>query len=88
MKKILLTTLLLAAGTALAHPALAERWVAPINGSASSVMMPDGDVMIKLQMPPKAFEAMETAMHAGSGCKIQQIYPDAHNTMILVCGGP
>ena len=25
------------------------------------------------------------AMHAGNGCMIQEIYPDAHNTMILVC---
>jgi hypothetical protein len=84
MKKLFMAALLLA-GTAIAHPALAERWTMPLNGTVSSMMMPDGTVMMKVQMPPKEFEAMVAAMHAGNGCMIQEIYPDAHNTMILVC---
>jgi hypothetical protein len=84
MKKLFVAALLLA-GTAVVNPALAERWSAPMNGMASTVMMPDGTVMMKVQMPPKEFEAMVAAMHAGNGCMIQEIYPDAHNTMILVC---
>ena len=74
MKKLFMAALLLA-GTAIAHPALDERWTMPLNGT----------VMMKVQMPPKEFEAMVAAMHAGNGCMIQEIYPDAHNTMILVC---
>lgn len=83
MKKIFCAALLLA-GTAIAHPALAERWVAPNNGTVSSVMMSDGAVMMKVQMPPKEFAAMQQMM-AGGSCKIEHIYPDALNTMILVC---
>jgi len=84
MKKTFLAALLLA-GASFAHPALADRWVAPTNGVVSTVMMPDGAVMMKIEMPPKEFDAMVAMMHTDSGCKIQEIYPDAHNTMILVC---
>jgi len=87
MKKTILAAALVVAGAGLAHPALADHWSAPMNGMASSVVMPDGDVMMKVQMPPKAFDAMLAAMHQAGGCAIQEIYPDAHNTMILVCHG-
>jgi hypothetical protein len=83
MKKILCAALLLA-GTAIAHPALAEKWVTPNNGTVSSVMMDDGAVMMKIKMPPKEFAAMQQMMATGN-CKIENIYPDALNTMILVC---
>jgi hypothetical protein len=78
---------LLVAGTAFAHPAFAEKWVTPNNGAVSAVMMQDGAVMMKVQMPAAAFNAMTTAMRNGRACKIEHIYPDALNTMILVCGG-
>jgi hypothetical protein len=84
MKRFACAALLLA-GTALAHPAFAEKWVTPNNGTVSTVMMPDGDVMMKIQMPAAEFNAMTTAMHNGQSCKIEHIYPDALNTMILVC---
>jgi hypothetical protein len=84
MKKFLCAALLVG-GTALAHPAFAERWVTPNNGTVSTAMMPDGEVMIKVQMPAPAFSAMTTMMHDGKTCHIEHIYPDALNTMILVC---
>jgi hypothetical protein len=69
----------------LAAPAFAERWVQPDNGAVSAVMMPDGAVMMKLQVPADEFKALDTAMTSGGTCKIEHIYPDALNTMILVC---
>ena len=52
----------------------------------SAVMMTDGAVMMKVQMPAPEFTAMSTGMKAGrKTCTIQNIYPDAWNTMILVC---
>jgi hypothetical protein len=62
-------------------------WTAPVNGSVSAVMMKDGDVMMKVKVPPKEFEAMMVNMKNGGSemCKIEEIYPDAKNTMILVC---
>jgi hypothetical protein len=86
MKKFLCAALLLG-GTALAHPAFAEKWVTPDNGTVSSVMMQDGAVEMKIQMPAAEFSAMTTMMHAGRSCSIEHIYPDALNTMILVCRG-
>jgi hypothetical protein len=74
------------AATAFAGPALADRWQAPVNGNVSAVMMSDGDVMMKVQVPAKEFTAIDTAMKAGrKTCMIEQVYPDAWNTMILVC---
>jgi hypothetical protein len=49
--------------------------------------MPDGDVMMKVQMPPAQFAAMTKMMEHGRACMIEHIYPDALNTMILVCRG-
>jgi hypothetical protein len=53
------------------------------NGAASTMMMDDGMMMMKISMPTKEFQAM-SAM-TGKNCMIEEIYPDAHNTMILVC---
>lgn len=75
----------LCAGSAFAAPAFADRWVEPNNGTVSAIMMPDGAVMMKLQVPAGEFKALDTAMTSGGGCKIEHIYPDALNTMILVC---
>jgi len=84
MKKFLMAALLLS-GTALAHPAFAEKWVTPNNGTVSTVMMPDGSVEMKVKMPAAEMAAMTTMMHEGRSCTIEHIYPDALNTMILVC---
>jgi hypothetical protein len=85
MKRMIFAAALCAA-TAFAGPALADRWQAPINGNVSAITMPDGDVMMKVQVPAAQFTAMDTAMRAGHKiCMIEHIYPDAWNTMILVC---
>jgi hypothetical protein len=85
MKRFIFAAALCTA-TAFAGPALADRWQAPINGNVSAVMMTDGAVMMKVQMPAPEFTAMSTGMKAGrKTCTIQNIYPDAWNTMILVC---
>jgi hypothetical protein len=85
MKRMIFAAALCAA-TAFAGPALADRWQAPVNGNVSAVMMNDGDVMMKVQVPAKEFTAIDTAMKVGhKTCMIEQIYPDAWNTMILVC---
>ena len=76
----------IAASMAAAPAAFAERWVAPVNGTVSAVMMQDGDVMMKIKLPATEFKAMTANMAAGGmTCTIQNIYPDALNTMILVC---
>lgn len=75
-------------GMACAGPALAERWVEPVNGTVSAVMMPDGAVMMQVQIPQKEFLGIGRDMKAGHDvCTIKEISPDATNTMILVCGG-
>jgi hypothetical protein len=85
MKRMIFAAAFVAA-TAFAGPALADRWQAPINGNVSAVMMTDGAVMMKVQMPAKEFTAISTGMRAGhKTCTIQNLYPDAWNTMILVC---
>jgi hypothetical protein len=86
MKRMIFAAALCAATACAAPAAFADRWQAPINGNVSAVMMTDGDVMMKVQMPAPEFTAMETAMKAGhKTCMIEHIYPDAWNTMILVC---
>ncbi len=84
MKKFLCAALLLG-GTVVAHPAFAEKWVTPNNGTVSTVMMPDGSVEMKVKMPAAEMAAMTTMMHDSKSCMIEHIYPDALNTMILVC---
>jgi hypothetical protein len=83
MKRMIFAAALCAA-TAFAGPALADRWQAPVNGNVSAVMMNDGGVMMKIQMPEAEFNALKTGP---ANCHIENIYPDAHNTMILVCRG-
>jgi len=85
MKRMIFAAVLCTA-TALAGPALAEHWQGPINGNVSAVTMSDGDVMMKVEIPAQQFTELDTAMKAGhKTCTIQQIYPDAKNTLIMVC---
>jgi hypothetical protein len=85
MKRIFFAAAL-CAGAAFTHPALAERWVAPVNGNVSAVMMQDGDVMMKVQIPEKEFQALGRDMKSDAGsCRIKDIYPGETDTMILVC---
>jgi hypothetical protein len=77
----------LCTGVALSGSASAERWVAPVNGTVSAVMMPDGDVMMKIQLPAKEFEFMDRDMRGNNNtCIIKEVYSASPNTMILVCG--
>jgi hypothetical protein len=86
--KYAISSLVLLAGLAAGAPAFAERWVTPVNGSVSAVMMQDGAVMMKVQMPPKEFNAMQEHMKAGEdNCRLMEIYPGATDTVILTCGG-
>jgi hypothetical protein len=85
MKRMIFAAALCAA-TAFAGPALADNWKEAVNGSVSAVPMADGAVMMKIEVPAKDFGMLVTNMKAGhKTCTIQNIYPDAHNTMILVC---
>ena len=84
MKRIIFATAFCAA--AFAGPALADNWKEAVNGSVSAVPMADGAVMMKIEVPAKDFGMLVTNMKAGhKTCMIEQIYPDAWNTMILVC---
>jgi hypothetical protein len=61
-------------------------WTAPVNGTVSAVMMSDGDVMMKVQIPAKEFAAVSAAMKDGhKDCTVEEIYPGARNSMIVVC---
>jgi hypothetical protein len=83
-----LFVLALCAGMVSAGSAFADRWVTPVNGTVSTIMLPDGDVMMKVQIPAKEFVAitgmMETKKNA---CTLfhssQGAIPDS---VILVCG--
>ncbi len=77
---------------ALAGPALANEerdfsWALPDNGTMSAMMMKDGDVMMKVQVPHDEFMAMTSAVSTTrhSTCVVKEIYPGATDTMILVC---
>jgi hypothetical protein len=79
MKKILFVATL-CAGVVSAGAAFAERWVEPINGSVSAVMM-------KIRLPAKEFQVMDRDMKANdNSCIIKEIYGGSPDTMILVCG--
>jgi len=76
----------LCVGLASAGSAFAERWVTPVNGSVSAVTMPDGAVMMKVKIPAAEFLIISRDMKkAPPVCKVQEIYPGATDTMILVC---
>jgi len=86
MKRSLFAAVL-CAGVVFSSAAFADRWITPVNGTVSAVMMPGGEVMMKLQLPSAAFEMISRDMkQSEKTCKIQEIYPDAKDTMILVCG--
>jgi len=86
MKKIFFA-LALCASFAATHAAFADRWTTPNNGALSAMTMPSGDVMLKVQLPKTAFAMMDRNMKANhNSCTIQEIYPGATDTMILVCG--
>jgi hypothetical protein len=81
-------TVALAAGILCASSAFADRWVEPINGTLSTIMAPDGDVMMKVQLPPKEFAAISGMMAAKHDtCTVFHMtdggVPDS---LILVCG--
>jgi hypothetical protein len=77
----------LCAGLAFSGSAFAERWVEPVNGTVSALTMPDGDVMMKIQLPAKEFQIVDRDMKRNDNvCVVNQIYSGASDTMILVCG--
>ncbi len=89
MKKHVLLAFL--AAMAVAGPALADEepeftWSTPDNGTMSAMMMKDGDVMMKIQVPHDEFMAMTAGGSGQHGtCTVKEIYPGATDTMILVC---
>lgn len=85
--KYLISSLVLLVGMAAGGSAFAERWVGPVNGTVSAVMMPDHSVMMKIKMPPTEFNAMKQSLQGGQDCKLKEIWPGASDTMVLVCGG-
>jgi hypothetical protein len=83
MRKIFAAAL--CAGLACSSSAFAERWVAPVNGTVSAVAMPDGDVMMQIQIPAKEYVMINRDMRANNDhCIIKET--GAANTMVLVCG--
>ncbi len=75
------------AGPAFAEDPMPATWDQPDNGTVSAMMMKDGDVMMKIQVPHDEFMAMTSAastLHHGT-CTVKEIYPGATDTMILVC---
>jgi hypothetical protein len=87
MKNILFTAAL-CAGIAAAGAARADRWVEPINGTLSAIMVPDGDVMMKIQIPSAEYTAIAGMMKAGK--KTCTVFHPSFTTvppsLILVCG--
>ena len=74
-------------GVVSAGSAFAERWVEPLNGTVSAVMMPDGEVMMKIQLPAKEFQAVTRDMKANdNSCIVKEVYAGSRDTLILVCG--
>jgi hypothetical protein len=87
MMKTAIFAAVLCVGLASGGSAFADRWVEPVNGTVSAVMMPDGDVMMKIQLPAKEFQVVDRDMKANNdSCTIKEIYAGSPDTMILVCG--
>jgi hypothetical protein len=68
--------------------AFADRWVEPINGTVSAIMVPDGDVMMKIVVPAKEYTAI-----TGMLAKQENTCTLFHTTqggdalsVVLVCG--
>ena len=60
---------------------------APVNGTVSAVMMPNGDVMMEIKLPPAASQAIGRDMRQSHNiCVIKAADTGATNTMVLVCG--
>ncbi|HQT64208.1 MAG: hypothetical protein B7Z75_08995 [Acidocella sp. 20-57-95] len=87
MTKMILVAIA-AMGLAYAAPAFADGQGEHPNGTVAASMMTDGSVKMMVTMPAKEFQAMDSAMKAGhNACTIQEIYPGATDTMVLVCNG-
>lgn len=87
MKTLLFTTVL-CAGIAAAGAASADRWVEPINGSVSAIMVPDGAVMMKIQVPSMEYTAITGMMKDGKNtCTIiKTATTNRPLSFLLVCG--
>jgi len=83
-----LFALVLCAGMVSAGSAFADRWVTPINGTLSTIMLPDEDVMMKVQIPAKEFAAITGMMATHKNtCTLFHISDGGlPNSLILVCG--
>jgi nitrate reductase alpha subunit len=87
MKKILFAATVCIGIVTAKSPAFADRWVEPVNGTVSAVMMTDGEVMMKIHLPDKEFQVVNRNMRANNNsCIIKEIYSDSPDTMILICG--
>jgi hypothetical protein len=85
--KIAIFATALCVGLASSGSAFAKRGVEPVNGTVSAVMMPGGDIMMKIQLPAEELQVVNRNMRANNNaCIINQIYSGSPDTMILVCG--
>lgn len=83
-----LFTAALCVGLLSAGSAFADRWVAPINGTLSTIMLPDGNVTMKVQLPAKEYAAISGMMASKENtCTVFHMAGgDQLNSVILVCG--
>jgi hypothetical protein len=75
-------------GLASTGPALARNgWTAPVNGTVSAVMMPDGALMMEIKLPAAEFQGIGRDMKISHDtCVIKDTDTGTPNSMILVCG--
>jgi hypothetical protein len=77
----------LCVGVVSAGAAFAERWVVPVNGTVSAVMMPDGTIMMEIKLPAAEFEGLGRDMKISRDtCVIKDTDTGTPDSMILVCG--
>lgn len=80
MKRAFFAALILAGTTAL--PAMAME----TNGKMNASMMPNGDVMMKVQLPPDEYYAIDRSMKNNHmHCRLED-FPGQQYTKILECG--
>jgi hypothetical protein len=72
-------------GALSAGSAFADHWVTPVNGNLSSIMLPDGDVMMKVQLPAKEYAAI-TEMMASKENTCTLFHSVQAFSLVLVCG--
>jgi hypothetical protein len=85
--KHILFVLALCAGMVSAGSAFADRWVTPVNGNVSTIMLPDGDVMMKVQIPTNEFTAITGMMETKeNACTLFHMSHGSPDSVILVCG--